>query len=579
MALELLMADYGEGEEEEEESSLLSEAEQQGNMLEIVVYEENTPLEVPEENMLEIVLYEEKSAEEVPEEMTNEIEERKTISVELAMQRELDYSNKIEEMKKELPGYDFEELSMPVQGEPSNLELWEIDRRTPSDSFSNTRGETSNSIVFAKKIMKDEIRDKTYIAGTANERVKRNIMPVELAIQRELAYQKKIERIQLQPRYDLVELSMRVQGEPSNPELREIDRRSSSYSSLNTQGETSDLKVPVKTIIKEEIKDAMDIAEMANKSVKGNIMTAELALQRELAYQKKIEWMQLQASYDFVELPVADQETHSIRKPSEMNATPHSGKFPCFKDQATTEKVMWKTMSVELALRREIEYQAKIKRLKLQADSDFHEAPHPTIQGTTSHLELSKMNRESCFENGSSLQGRIRNPVFFREEVQCERSQQEITRREMSNERYRTTTIPTELGIQRELESERKMQNLQSGFKFQERPVLSQGSTPNQNTAQVNEMAAFMNLGYPLPRKVKQQYDQKNPLYCKACKVLCSGVKALRMHLRGRRHGRELVCEVCVVPCTDENSLRRHLSGQKHAANVEKLAEAKAARR
>ncbi|KAI3902298.1 hypothetical protein MKW98_006495 [Papaver atlanticum] len=84
MALELLMADYGyisdygEEEEEEEESSLLAEAEQQGNMLEIVVYEENTPLEVPEENMLEIVVYEEKSAlEEVPEEMTNEIEERK----------------------------------------------------------------------------------------------------------------------------------------------------------------------------------------------------------------------------------------------------------------------------------------------------------------------------------------------------------------------------------------------------------------------------------------------------------------------------------------------------------------------
>lgn len=42
---------------------------------------------------------------------------------------------------------------------------------------------------------------------------------------------------------------------------------------------------------------------------------------------------------------------------------------------------------------------------------------------------------------------------------------------------------------------------------------------------------------------------------------------------------RELVCEVCLVPCTDEDSLQRHLSGKKHAANVEKLAEAKAARR
>ncbi|KAI3858973.1 hypothetical protein MKW98_028706 [Papaver atlanticum] len=425
--------------------------------------------------MLEIVVYEEKSAlEEVPEEMTHEIEERKTISVELAMQRELDYCNKVEEMKKERPGYDFGELSMPVQGEPSNLELWEIDRRTPSDSFSNTQGETSDSIDFEKKIMKDEIRDKTDIAEMANESVKGNIMPVELAIQRELAYQKKIEGMQLQPRYDFVERSMCVQGEPSNLELRETDRRPSSDSFLNTQGETSDSILSAKKIIKEEIRDATDVAEMANESVKGNIMSVEVAIQRELAYQKKIEGIQLQPSYGFVELPVADQETHSIRIPSEMDAKPRSGKFPCFKDQATTEKVMWKTMSVELALQREIEYQAKIKRLKLEADNDFREAP----QGTTSDLELSKMNRESCFQNSSSLQGRIPNPIFFRGEVQRERSQQQITRREMSNERNRSTTMPAELAIQRKLEVQRKMQNLQSGFKFQERPVPLQVDTP-----------------------------------------------------------------------------------------------------
>ncbi|KAI3851390.1 hypothetical protein MKW92_045446 [Papaver armeniacum] len=522
------------------------------NMLEMMVYEENTPPEVPEENMLEIVVYEEKSAlEEVPEEMTNEIEERKTISVELAMQRELDYCNKIKEMKKEIPGYDYEELSMPVQGEPSNLELWEIDRRTPSDSFSNTQD-------FEEKVMKDEIRDKTDIAEMANESVKGNIMPVELAIQRELAYQKKIEGMQLQPRYDFVERSMCVQGEPSNLELREIDRRPSSDT------------------------------EMANESVKGNIMPGELAIQRELAYQKKIERIQLQPSYDFVKPPVADQETHSIRIPSEMNAKPRSSRSPCFKDQATTEKVMWKTMSVELALQREIEYQAKIKRLKLEADNDFREAPQPTTQGTTSHLELRNMNRESCFQNSSSLQGRIPNPIFFPGEVQRERSQQQVTRREMSNERDRSTTMPAELAIQRKLEVQRKMQNLQSGFKFQKRPVPPQGSTPNQNIAKVKEMAPYINLGYPLPRKAKQQYYQKNPLLCKDCGVLCSSAKTLKMHYRGKRHAtvvmlkrnnnvtgaRELVCEVCLVPCTDEDSLQRHLSGKKHAANVEKLAEA-----
>ncbi|KAI3977995.1 hypothetical protein MKX01_032372 [Papaver californicum] len=437
MALELLMVDYGdsEEEEEEEESSLLAEAEQQGNMLEIVVFKESTALE------------------EVPEEITNEIEERKTISVEFAMQRELDYCKKIEEMKNELPGYDYGELSMPVQGEPSNLELWEIDRKTPSDSFSNTHGEMSD-------------------------------------------------------------------------------------------------------LIKEEIRDEMDIAEMTNEIVKGNTMPVERAIQREFAYHKKIEGMQFQLRHDYVELPVADQEPHSIRKPSEMNTIPRSDKFPCFKDQATTEKVMWKTMSVELALQKEIEYQAKIKRLKVQAGNDFGKAPKPTIQGT-SDLELRKMDRESCFENSSSLQGRIPNPIFFRGEVQRERSQQEITRREMSNERDRTTT----------------MQNSQSGFKFQERPILSQGPTPDQKIAKVMEMAPFTNLAYPLPRKVKQQYNQKNPLFCKDCEVLCSGVKALKMDLR------ELVCEVCLVPCTDADSLRRHLSGKEHAAHVEKFAEAKAVRR
>ncbi|KAI3995648.1 hypothetical protein MKX01_027255 [Papaver californicum] len=413
--------------------------------------------------------------------MTNEIEERKTISVEFAMQRELDYCKKIEEMKKELPGYNYEELSMPVQGEPSNFELREIDRRSPSHSFSKTQGEMSDLILCAKKIMKEEIRDEMYIAEMANESVKGNIRPVEFAIQRELAYQKKIEAMQLQPRYDLVEL------------VRKFS----------------------------------------------------------------------------TELPVAYQETHSILEPMEMNTIPTSDKFPCFEDHATTEKVMWKTMSVELALQREIEYQEKIKRLNLQAGNDFGNSPayHPD-------LELRKMNRESCFGNGSSLQGGIWNSILFPGEVQHEKSQQEITRREMSNERDRTTTMPVELSIQWELEFQRKMQDLQSGFKIQELPIphllfLFQESTPDQKTAKVKETAPFADLAYPLSQKVKQHIYQKNPLYCKDCGVLCSGAKALKIHYRGKRHvnvvmlkrknnatgGRELVCEVCLVAFTDKDSL------------------------
>ncbi|KAI3921696.1 hypothetical protein MKW92_053730 [Papaver armeniacum] len=92
--------------------------------------------------------------------------------------------------------------------------------------------------------------------------------------------------------------------------------------------------------------------------------------------------------------------------------------------------------------------------------------------------------------------------------------------------------MPAELAIQRKLEVQRKMQNLQSGFKFQKRP----GSTPNQNIAKVKEMAPFINLGCPLPRKAKQQYYQKNPLLCKDCGVLCSSAKTLKMHYRGKRH-------------------------------------------
>ncbi|KAI3858972.1 hypothetical protein MKW98_028705, partial [Papaver atlanticum] len=204
--------------------------------------------------------------------------------------------------------------------------------------------------------------------------------------------------------------------------------------------------------------------------------------------------------------------------------------------QATSEKVMWKTMSVELALQREVEYQGKIKRLKLQAGNDFREAPQPTIQGTASDLELRNMNRESCFEIGSSLQGW-------------------------------------------ELEFQRKLQDLQSGFKFQGLPIPSQGLTPYQKTATVKETAPFANPAYPVSQKVKQHIYQKNPLYCKDCDVLCSGAKALKMHCRGKRHvtvvkrkknatgGRELVCEVCLVGFTDRDSLRLHLSGKKHAAN------------
>ncbi|KAI3905781.1 hypothetical protein MKW92_028607, partial [Papaver armeniacum] len=482
------------------------------------------------------------------EDMTNEMEERKTMSVELAMQRELDYCNKIKEMKKELPGYDYEELSMPVQGEPSIFELWGIDGISPPHSISNTQGEPS---VFAKKIVKEQTRGEMDIGKVANNSVNENIMqfmPVELAIQREFACQKKIKGMQLQPSCDFVELSMPVQGEPST---WEIGRRSPSDSFSNTQGETSDSIVFAEKIINEEVRDETDIAKMAKESLKRNIMPVELAIQRELAYQKKIEGMQLPPRDDLVELvrkfstelPVADQGTHSILEPMEMNTIPTSDKFPCFKDQATSEKVMWKTMSVELALQREVKYQGKIKRLKLQAGNDFLEAPQPTIQGMTSDLELRNMNRESCFENGSSLQGW-------------------------------------------ELEFQRKLQDLQSGFKFQGLPIPSQPFTilipltPYQKTATVKETAPFVNPAYPVSQKVKQHIYQKNPLYCKDCDVLCSGAKALKMHCRGKRHvtvvkrkknaigGREeLVCEVCLVGFTDRDSLRLHLSGKKHAAN------------
>ncbi|RZC87475.1 hypothetical protein C5167_036014 [Papaver somniferum] len=514
MALELLMADYGDivadyDEEEEEESSLLAET---GNIF--------------------------------FEDMTNEMEERKTISVELAMQRELDYCNKIKEMKKELPGYDYEELSMPVQGGPSIFELWGIDVRSPPHNFSNTQGETSDSVVFAKKIVKEQTRDEMDIGKVANDNVNTNIMqfmPVELTIQREFAFQKKIKGIQLQPCCDFVELSMPVQGEPST---WEIGRRSPSDNFSNTQGETSDSIVFAEKIIMEEVRDEMNIAKVAKETLKRNIMSVELAIQRELAYQKKIGGMQLPPRDDLVELarkfstelPVADQGTHSILEPTEMNTIPTSDNFPCFKERPTSEKVMWKTISVELALQREVEYQGKIKRLKLQAGNDFREATQPSIQGTTSDLELRNIDRESFFENGSSLQGW-------------------------------------------ELEFQRKLQDLQSGFKFQGLPIPSQGLTPYQRTATVKETAPFANPAYLVSQKVKQHIYQKNPLYCKDCDVLCSGAKALKMHCRGKRHvtvvkrkkngtgGRELVCEVCLVGFTDRDSLRLHLSGKKHAAN------------
>ncbi|KAI3921697.1 hypothetical protein MKW92_053731 [Papaver armeniacum] len=465
--------------------------------------------------------------------MTDEMEERKTISVELAMQRELDYCNKIKEMKKELSGYDFEELSMPVQGEPSIFELWGIDRRSPPHSFSNTQ-------IALMAYVKEQTRDEMDIAKVANNSVNGNItqfMPVELAIQGEFAFQKKIKGMQLKPRRDFVELSMPVQGEPST---WEIGRRSPSDSFSNTQGETSDSIVFAEKIIMEEVRDETDIAKVAKESLKRNIMPVELAIQRELAYQKKIEGMQLPPRDDLVELvrkfstelPLVDQGTHSILEPTEMNTIPTSDKFPCFKDQATSGKVMWRTMSVELALQREVEYQRKIKNLKLQAGNDFREAPQPTIQGTTSDLELRNMNRNPVLRMVQVCK------VFFG--LNCW-----------------------------ELEFQRKLQDLQSGFKFQGLPIPSQGLTPYQKTATVKETAPFANPAYPVSQKVKQHIYQKNPLYCKDCDVLCSGAKALKMHCRGKRHVtvRELVCEVCLVGFTDRDSLRLHLSGKKHAAN------------
>lgn len=74
-------------------------------------------------------------------------------------------------------------------------------------------------------------------------------------------------------------------------------------------------------------------------------------------------------------------------------------------------------------------------------------------------------------------------------------------------------------------------------------------------------------------------------LFCKVCKVSCSGSFNYKQHVRGQKHKTKLKmqlrvggnssgtshqprCNLCQIWCTDENSLKLHFDGQKHRAKL-----------
>lgn len=95
-------------------------------------------------------------------------------------------------------------------------------------------------------------------------------------------------------------------------------------------------------------------------------------------------------------------------------------------------------------------------------------------------------------------------------------------------------------------------------------------------------------LPYPRQQPQSSCFNDSAIIFCKVCKVNCSGQVSYKQHLRGHKHraklqlhqmmnasGQKKQCNLCEIWCTDENALRLHLNGQKHKAKLQEIEQGK----
>ncbi|XVF09005.1 hypothetical protein REPUB_Repub07fG0053200 [Reevesia pubescens] len=204
------------------------------------------------------------------------------------------------------------------------------------------------------------------------------------------------------------------------------------------------------------------------------------------------------------------------------------------------------TMSMELAIQRELEYKRKIEELQLQpyVDSGYETMP---VQVQLPSGNPSRPNLNSS----PRLSGREQLPPV---------------------------SIPECLPSPRPSQNPSSRPNICSGSRISERNQLSSSSRslPQQL----------------LPFKGGNLNHQSFNFFCEVCQVPCSGSLNYKLHINGKKHKVKLQelkfdrensddtcamanqkswCKLCKIWCMDDNMLKQHLAGKKHKKMQEKL--------
>ncbi|XP_059644701.1 uncharacterized protein LOC132286386 [Cornus florida] len=118
---------------------------------------------------------------------------------------------------------------------------------------------------------------------------------------------------------------------------------------------------------------------------------------------------------------------------------------------------------------------------------------------------------------------------------------------------------------------------------------------PRPSLSSIKRKASTGNLQPPPPQQPRPSHnnyiktDQKGIFICKVCEVPCSGASNFKQHLKGQKHKARLQqlqlsreegkekkdqrpwCQLCQIGCPDEDALQMHLKGQKHQAKLREL--------
>lgn len=361
--------------------------------------------------------------------------------------------------------------------------------------------------------------------------------------------------------------------------------------------------------------------------LRGNVMSVELAIQRELAYRRKLTILNALPDEPLIPLQVRISSSKSAVVPVKQPALPSNPKQPSGNASSRSIGSWNPNLSGE--------------RRPAQPNNQEHPggnaSPIPILSPNPCHLRERQAapNSQEIPRGTASSRPMSSNPNYFREKPAAIANNQQLSTGNASSrptsisnpsvlrERQISSTNPRLLGgrpptilnsqeLPTRNASPRPIMSSNPSLSGVKRPAVPNsreliiGNASSRPSSISNPLSSGVNhsgqSAHVLQVQVMQTFSQSDTLmpradslFCEVCKVQCSGPLNYKQHINGKKHwskkqelkfggikdrgddsavgnkrGRKW-CSLCRIWCMNDDNMKMHLAGQKHKTEQDRL--------